>query len=109
MIRTKGRYRIVLVTCASLQQARKIGRSVVEKKLAACANIMPRIESIYRWKGRLEQSREVLLLFKTTAARLRPLEREVKRIHTYEVPEFIALPLASGSQAYLKWIEQNTR
>ena len=109
MIRTGGRYRIVLVTCASLQQARKIGRSVVEKKLAACANIVPRIESIYRWKGRLEQSREVLLLLKTTVARLRPLEREVKQIHTYEVPEFIALPLAAGSQDYLEWIQQNTR
>ena len=109
MTRTGGRYRIVLVTCASLAEARKIARSVVGKKLAACANIIPRIESIYRWKGQIEQSREVLMILKTTASRLRPLEREVKRIHTYEVPEFIALSVASGSPDYLQWLKQNTR
>jgi periplasmic divalent cation tolerance protein len=106
-MRTGGRYRVVLVTCGSIGEARKIGRSVVEKKLAACANIVPGLESIYRWKGKVERAREVLVLMKTTATRLAKLEREVKRVHSYEVPEFIALPLTAGSRDYLTWIEQN--
>jgi periplasmic divalent cation tolerance protein len=107
MLRNAGRYRIVLVTCASITEARRIGRSVVEKKLAACANIMARVESIYRWKGKVERAREVLVVIKTTAKRLRQLESEVKRLHSYEVPEFVVLPIAAGSQEYLKWIGQN--
>jgi periplasmic divalent cation tolerance protein len=88
-------------------EARKIGRGVVEKKLAACANIVPGVESIYRWKGRVERAREVLVIMKTTATRLAKLEREVKRLHSYEVPEFIVLPLTAGSRDYLNWIEQS--
>jgi periplasmic divalent cation tolerance protein len=88
-------------------EARKIGRGVVEKKLAACANIVPGVESIYRWKGRVERAREVLVIMKTTAKRLPDLEREVKRLHSYEVPEFIVLPLTAGSRDYLNWIEQS--
>jgi len=109
MVQTGGRYRIVLVTCASVPEARKIGRSAVEKKLAACANIVTGVESIYRWKGKVERTREVLVLMKTTAARLRELEREVKRMHSYDVPEFIVLPLVAGSRLYLKWVEENAR
>jgi periplasmic divalent cation tolerance protein len=107
MIQAGGRYRIVLVTCASVAEARGIGRSVVEKKLAACANIVARVESIYRWKGQIESAREVLLVIKTTAKRLRRLEREVMRLHSYDVPEFVVLPIVAGSQEYLKWIGQN--
>ena len=107
MIQARGRYRIVLITCASMVEARRIGRSVVEKKLAACANIVARVESIYRWKDKVERAREVLVVIKTTAKRLRQLEREVKRVHSYEVPEFVVLPIVAGSQEYLKWIGQN--
>jgi periplasmic divalent cation tolerance protein len=107
MIRNGGRYRIILVTCGSMAEARKIGRAVVEKKRAACANIVPGVESIYRWKGKMERTREVLLLIKTSAAHLRELEREVKRQHTYDVPEFIALPIVAGSKEYLRWIGEN--
>jgi periplasmic divalent cation tolerance protein len=109
MIQTGGRYRIVLVTTASVTEARNIGRSVVEKKLAACANIVNGVESIYRWKGRVERAREVLVLMKTTVMRLRELEKEVKRVHSYEVPEFIVLPIVAGSREYLKWVKENTR
>jgi periplasmic divalent cation tolerance protein len=109
MIQTGGRYQIVLVTTASVTEARNIGRRVVEKKLAACANIVNGVESIYRWKGKVERAREVLVLMKTTVMRLRELEREVKRVHSYEVPEFIVLPIAAGSREYLKWIKQNAR
>jgi len=79
----------------------------VERKLAACANIVSGVESIYRWKGKVERAREVLVIMKTTATRLRELEREVKRLHSYDVPEFIALPIVAGSQEYLKWIQDN--
>jgi len=109
MISNGGRYRIVLVTCGSLAEARKIARSVVEKKLAACANILPGVESIYHWKGKVERAREVLVVIKTTARRIAELEREVQRSHSYEVPEFIALPIVAGSRKYLSWIQETTR
>jgi len=101
-------YRIVLVTCGSIAEARRIGRNVVEKRLAACANLVPGVESIYTWKGKVERALEVLVLIKTTAKRLRELEREVKRAHSYDVPEFIVLPIIAGSQNYLAWLREST-
>ncbi|MGC1088868.1 MAG: divalent-cation tolerance protein CutA [Candidatus Acidiferrum sp.] len=102
-------YRLVLVTCANPIQAKLIARSIVEKRLAACVNILRSpIESHYRWNGKVEKARELLLFIKTTARRLGALEREVKRLHSYELPEFIALPIASGSKPYLDWLDQNT-
>jgi len=98
-------YRVVLVSCGSIAEARKIGRNVVEKKLAACANIVPGVESIYRWKGKVERAGEVLVVVKTTANRLPALEREVKRLHRYDVPEFIVLPIIAGSRKYLAWLQ----
>src|SRR5258707_2744916 len=103
MIQTGGRYRIVLVTCASIVEARRIGRSVVEKKLAACANILAGVESIYRWKGRVERAREVLVIMKTSTMRLRELGREVNRLHSYDVPEFIVLSNAAAVHHYITW------
>ncbi len=107
MISSGGRYRIVLVTCGSLAEARRIARSVVEKKLAACANILSGVESLYRWKGKVERAREVLMVMKTTVMGLRELEREVKRLHSYDVPEFIALRIAEGSAEYLSWLKES--
>jgi periplasmic divalent cation tolerance protein len=93
-----------------LEEARKIGRAVVEKRLAACANILPgSVESVYRWKGRVEKAREVMMLLKTTAGRLKKLEREVKRLHSYDVPEFVAVPIVAGSRAYLRWVRGNVK
>jgi periplasmic divalent cation tolerance protein len=108
MVHTGGQYQVVLITCGSIAEARRIARSVVKKKLAACANIVPGVESIYRWKGKVDQAREVLMILKTSAARLRELEREVKRLHSYDVPEFIVLSIAAGSKEYLRWIGANT-
>jgi periplasmic divalent cation tolerance protein len=107
MIKAGARYRIVLVTCASIAEARRIAQHVVERKLAACANIVPRVESIYRWKGKVERAKETLLMIKTTAARLRKLESEVKRLHSYDVPEFVAVPIVAGSQRYLEWLRKS--
>src|SRR5712675_2839836 len=98
-------YRVVLVSCGSIAEARRIGRNVVEKNLAACANIVPSVESIYRWKGKVERAREVLVIIKTNAKRLPELEREVKRLHSYDVPEFIVLPIIAGSRKYLAWLQ----
>src|SRR5258706_7032241 len=109
MMRNGGRYRVVLVTCGSIAEARRIGRAVVEKKLAACANILAGVESIYRWKGRVERAREVLVIMKTSATRLRELEREVNRLHSYDVPEVIVLSIAAGLRAYFALRGQNTR
>jgi periplasmic divalent cation tolerance protein len=101
---------VVLVTCASAGQARKIARALVEGRLAACGNIlhMP-VHSIYRWKGKVESAKETLLILKSTRPRFAALEREIRRLHSYEVPEIIALPIASGSRAYLKWISGSVR
>lgn len=101
--------RLVLVTCPSLALARRIARSVVQKRLAACVNVVRSpVESFYTWKGKLESAREHLLIVKTTATRLPQLEREVKRLHEYDVPEFIALPLTDGSSEYLAWLSDAT-
>jgi periplasmic divalent cation tolerance protein len=102
-------YRLVLVTCANPMQAKLIARSAIEKRLAACVNILRSpVESHYRWKGKVEKARELLLLIKTTSRKLAALEREVKRLHSYEVPEFIALPIVAGSKGYLDWLDENT-
>ncbi len=100
--------RIVFVTCPSLALARKIARGVVQKRLAACVNVVRSpVESFYTWKGKLESAREHLLIMKTTTSRLSPLEREVRRLHTYDVPEFIALPITEGSPDYLSWLNES--
>jgi periplasmic divalent cation tolerance protein len=101
-------YRLVFVTCANHMQAKLIARSVVEKRLAACVNILRSpIECHYRWKGKVEKARELLLLIKTTARKLGDLEREVKHLHSYDVPEFIALPIIAGSKDYLAWLHDS--
>jgi len=100
--------RIVLVTCGSLAEGRKIGRAVVTKRLAACVNVVSApVESIYRWKGKVEQAREFLLIVKTTARRLKELEKEITRLHSYELPEFLVLRVDGGSRAYLQWLNGN--
>ena len=99
---------VVLVTCPSAAEARRIARAVVEARLAACVNILPgAVISIYRWKGKVESAKERLLLIKTSRKLLAKLRAAIERLHSYDVPEFIALPVAAGSPAYLAWIEEN--
>jgi|SRR5580704_3930812 periplasmic divalent cation tolerance protein len=105
-----GPFRVVLVTCGSLTEGRKIARGVVEKKLAACVNINSApVESIYRWKGKIERGREYLLIMKTTARRLQQLEQEVRRLHSYETPEFVVIEVKDGSKSYLEWIAESVQ
>ena len=101
--------RIVLVTCGSLAEGREISRAVVRKRLAACVNVVSApVKSIYRWKGKVEQAREFLLIVKTTARRLKELEKEITRLHSYEVPEFLAIEVDSGSKKYVDWLIAET-
>ena len=96
---------VVLVTCANGREAKRIARAVVEQRLAACVNIGPgAVESIYRWKGKVESAREKLLVITTSKTCLAKLEAAVKQMHSYDVPEFIALPIEAGSRAYLAWL-----
>jgi periplasmic divalent cation tolerance protein len=102
--------RIVLVTCPSLAVARKIARTVVQKRLAACVNVVRSpVESFYTWKEKLEEAREYLLVIKTVSERLKKLEREVHRLHSYDVPEFIVLPIIAGSRKYLSWLGESVK
>jgi len=101
--------RIVLVTCGNLIEARRIAGKVVRKRLAACATIiLGPVQSVYRWKGKVENAREQLLLIKTVEKQLPALEAEIKRLHSYDVPEILALPVLWGSADYLKWLRDNS-
>jgi periplasmic divalent cation tolerance protein len=98
---------VVLVTCSNAAEAERIARAVVDARLAACVNILPgAVRSIYRWKGKLESARERLLLIKTSRKRLAKLRTAVERLHSYDVPEFVALPIAAGSPKYLAWLDE---
>ena len=102
--------RVILITCGTLAEARRIARRAVELKLAACVNVMPSaVDSIYRWKGKIEVSREYLLVVKSTVRRLPDLERIVRSIHSYDVPEFLVLPVVAGSQEYLGWLVKSVK
>ena len=92
------------MTAATAEEATRIAELLVNKKLAACVQILPDMQSIYVWKGKVQREKEVLLLAKTTRANFAELEREVRAIHSYETPEIIALPIAAGSEPYLKWL-----
>jgi periplasmic divalent cation tolerance protein len=99
---------IIMVTAANQKEAVTIGKGVVNAKLAACVNIIPVIQSIYRWKGKVVKSKEVLLIFKSTKARYGALEKAIKAIHTYDTPEIIALPVKEGMPQYIEWVCSET-
>ena len=96
---------VVLITAGSEEEGRKIAGLLVKEKKAACVNILPGVESLFRWKGRTDSARECLLLVKTRASLLPEIIRLVKGIHSYELPEIIALPITGGSEDYLSWLD----
>jgi periplasmic divalent cation tolerance protein len=95
----------VLCTCANEEDALRIANAIVEERLAACVNILPRIRSIYRWKDRIESEQEVLLIIKTTQERFSALCGRMVTLHPYETPEILALPVVDGLQKYLTWLQ----
>jgi periplasmic divalent cation tolerance protein len=102
--------RIVLITCGSEEEASRIARALVGERLAACVNILDSpVRSVYRWKGSIETAMEHLLVIKTRRARVVALQAAVRRLHSYQTPEIIALPVAEGSSEYLAWIEECVR
>jgi periplasmic divalent cation tolerance protein len=101
--------RLVLTTCGSLEEARSIAQTLVERQLAACVNIAPQIESVYRWHDEVETSTEWLLVIKTTAEAFDRLRETLIELHSYELPECIAIALEDGSAAYLEWMGQSVR
>lgn len=98
---------VVLCTFPDLDVARKIAATLVESRLAACVNLCPGTESIYRWQGRVETGVEVLTLIKTTCAGFNALEQKLRELHPYEVPEIIALPVELASDAYARWVQDS--
>jgi periplasmic divalent cation tolerance protein len=99
---------VVLTTCGTAAEARRIARKVVEGKRAACVNILSApVESVYQWRGKVESAREFLLVIKTTKKRFAGLRRTILELHSYDVPEILALPVSAGSRTYLKWIDES--
>ncbi len=99
---------VILVTVVNQQDAIRIGEAMVNARLAACAKIVSRVQSIYRWKGKVVKAKEALLILKSTKSRYRALEKAIKAIHTYEIPEIIALPVKDGHDRYIGWVHNET-
>jgi periplasmic divalent cation tolerance protein len=99
--------RVVLTTAASQEEARKLAHELVERKLAACVNIVPQVESVYRWEGKIQSDPEFLLVIKTSQARFPSVRDAIKELHSYDLPECIMLEVESGSGDYLRWITDN--
>ncbi|MBD3290854.1 divalent cation tolerance protein CutA [candidate division KSB1 bacterium] len=102
-------YIIILITCSSADEAEKISAALLDEKLIACANIVPGIQSLFRWQGEMSKENEVLLILKSTAEKFEPVELAVQELHSYDTPEIIAIPIVKGSEKYLKWISDETR
>lgn len=99
---------VVLITVSSPEEGEKIAKALVEKRVAACVNIVPGLRSIYHWQGKICDDKELLLVAKTTGTLFERLEKEVKSLHSYKIPEIVALPIIKGSDDYLSWIDENT-
>ena len=100
---------LVLTTLGADDDAAAVARTLVEERLAACVNVLPVMTSTYRWKNRIEQDREQQLVIKTLASRLPALEARLRELHPYEMPEFLVVPVAAGSEAYLGWLDESVR
>lgn len=100
-----GKFRILFTACADREEAERIARTLVESKQAACVNIISGVSSIYRWKGQVETAAEIMLVIKTTARMAGEVEKTIGALHSYDLPEVLAVEVAGGSQRYLDWLE----
>lgn len=96
--------RLAITTAGSMEEARDLAHALIERRVAACVNLIPNLTSIYRWQGAVEEATEVLLLIKTTSEQLSGVETALRELHSYEVPELLALNVEAGSRAYLDWL-----
>ena len=104
----QGEFTLVLVTTGSQEEGEHMAQALVDSRLAACVNIIQGLRSIYRWEGKIWDEGEFLLLIKTRMALFRQVEGKIKQIHSYEVPEIIAIPIIQGSETYLNWLREST-
>lgn len=103
--RSPNDYRLILSTCPNVRVAKRIASALVHERLAACVNILPVLQSIYRWRGKVESAKEVLLVIKARGAAYRSIEARIRALHPYELPEVISVRLATGYSRYLAWID----
>ena len=102
------KYQVIMTTCPDLAVAERIGNELVVHNLAACVQIIPGVKSIFRWQGKVDNVSEYLVLIKTVADNYSEVESKIKSLHTYELPEIIAVPVIAGARDYLAWIDDNT-
>lgn len=107
LVNSVGGWLLVLITCSSREEAYRIAKHLVEKKLAACINIVDRIHSIYWWMGNVEEGDEALLIIKTRSDKFEAIVEEVRKLHSYQVPEIIGLPIMIGFEKYIKWLDES--
>lgn len=101
-----GEFTVVFVTVGSAEEGQRIARALVEERLAACVSRVKSVQSVYRWQGRVEESEEELLIIKTSREVFEGLKKRVQELHSYSVPEIIALPIEGGNESYLKWLAE---
>ncbi|MFQ5640221.1 MAG: divalent-cation tolerance protein CutA [bacterium] len=99
---------VVFVTCGSEEEAKKISRELLDAQLIACANVVPSVLSIFRWQGKIDEESEVLIVIKSVKTNLAQIVTKVKAMHSYDVPEIIAMPIIGGSDDYLRWVDNET-
>jgi periplasmic divalent cation tolerance protein len=102
-------YIVIYITTGSVNEAKKIGRALVEEKLAACSNIISPIRSIYSWQGKICDDKEALMILKTRKKLFNQIVKRVEKLHSYDVPEIIAMPIIEGSSKYLSWLNEETK
>ncbi|MEI9968491.1 MAG: divalent-cation tolerance protein CutA [Terracidiphilus sp.] len=107
MLEATSTARIVMTTVANAEEAARLGRTLVEERLAACVTVLPSAHSIYSWQGKIESTDETLLLLKTATYQLPALESRLQELHSYETPEFLVIEIEAGSESYLKWLREN--
>jgi len=104
MTQSEQKYQIVISTCGERAEAEQIARVLVEEGLAACVNIVPNVHSVYRWQGKVASGEEAMLIIKTTRAGYPLLEKKLRTVHSYELPEIVAVPIVEGLDEYLSWL-----